>query len=177
MPKLSANRVVLLLHSVFIVATAAAIFVAAVSGSLPKTWQATVAAGVGILGAIAAATVAVTKFLDGSQKSEALQRAAALSPIYATSGGGTSATVAFTPVTFTTPEPDTSGLPAMPSQKSDPPVEVEPEATSPPPAPVTAPPAELTTLAAPGPVGSPADADTAAKLRAQLQGVGLTPQA
>jgi hypothetical protein len=69
---LPANRVVLLLHLVFVIATAAGIFIASISHSLPLSWQANVAGGATILGALAAATVAVTKFLDGSQKSEAL---------------------------------------------------------------------------------------------------------
>lgn len=69
---LPANRVVLILHYVFIVATAAAILIAAVSGSLPHSWQANVAVAVSIATAIAGGTVAVTKFLDGAQKSEAL---------------------------------------------------------------------------------------------------------
>jgi hypothetical protein len=74
---LPANRVVLLLHLVFVIATAAGIFIASISHSLPLSWQANVAGGATILGAIASATVAVTKFLDGSQKSEALQARAA----------------------------------------------------------------------------------------------------
>lgn len=70
--KLSANRVVLILHYAFVVLTALGIFIATVSHSLPASWQKSLVAGATIVGALAASTVAVTKFLDGSQKSEAL---------------------------------------------------------------------------------------------------------
>lgn len=69
----SANRVVLILHAVFIIATAVAVFVAAVSNSLPHAWQADAALGVTLLTAVAGGTVAVTKFLNGSQAVDAQQ--------------------------------------------------------------------------------------------------------
>jgi hypothetical protein len=71
--KLSANRVVLFLHGAFIVATAAVVFITALKGSLPTAWQPDVAFAVTLLGAIAAGTVSVSKFLTGSQKFDALQ--------------------------------------------------------------------------------------------------------
>jgi hypothetical protein len=71
--KLSANRVVLFLHGAFIVATAAVVFITALKGSLPAAWQPDVAFAVTLLGSIAAGTVAVNKFLTGSQKFDALQ--------------------------------------------------------------------------------------------------------
>lgn len=72
-PLLSANRVVLIVHGIFIVATVVSLFVAAVSNSLPHAWQPDVAIAIGILGGIISGTVAVNKFLDGSQKWEAIQ--------------------------------------------------------------------------------------------------------
>lgn len=69
----SANRVVLVAHSVFMVATVAAVFLATVNHSLPSKWQNTVAAAVTLITGIAGGTAAVTKFLDGSQKFDALQ--------------------------------------------------------------------------------------------------------
>lgn len=78
MPKPSfANRVVLGLHITFLVAAASSALIATVNHSLPASWQKTAAAGGVLLGAIAGMTVAVTKFLDGAQKSEALQAAVA----------------------------------------------------------------------------------------------------
>ncbi len=71
--KLSANRVVLILHFIFIVATCAVVFITAIKGSLPTDWQADAAFAVTLLGAIAGGTVAVNKFLTGSQQFDALQ--------------------------------------------------------------------------------------------------------
>lgn len=71
--KVTANRVVLFLHGAFVVTTAAGLFVAEVNKNLPTKWQATAGIVVGILGSVAAGTVAVVKFLDGSQKYDALQ--------------------------------------------------------------------------------------------------------
>lgn len=72
--KLYANRVVLILHGVFVVLTAAGVFIAAVHDSIPAKWQADIALAGTIIAALAAGTVAVVKFLDGSQKSEALDK-------------------------------------------------------------------------------------------------------
>jgi hypothetical protein len=64
---LPANRVALILHAIFVIATVAVIFVTTLQGDLPKAWQPDVAFAVTILGGLAAATVAVYKFLGGSQ--------------------------------------------------------------------------------------------------------------
>jgi hypothetical protein len=69
------NRVVLILHAAFVVATAAVVFVAALQGSLPHAWQPAAALAATVLGGLAAASATTIKFLDGSQKSEALQAA------------------------------------------------------------------------------------------------------
>lgn len=66
----TASRIVLVLHAIFVVATVVAIFIATVSNSLPVSWQKTAAAAVVLLGAIASATVAVHKWLDGNSKWE-----------------------------------------------------------------------------------------------------------
>jgi cytochrome c peroxidase len=76
------NRVVLILHAAFVVATAAAVFVAALQGSLPHAWQPNVALAATVLGGLAAASATTIKFLDGSQKSEALQAAAPVAEPY-----------------------------------------------------------------------------------------------
>lgn len=68
-----ANRVVLLLHGTLVVLTIVGIYIAAVQGSLPKSWQANVALAAGVVAALVAGTTTVLKFLDGAQKSEALQ--------------------------------------------------------------------------------------------------------
>lgn len=87
--KLHANRVVLALHTVFVVATAVVIFIAAMNDSLPKAWAPTVALIVAVLGAVAAGCTAVIKFLDGSQKFDALQaRNQSLTPNEARELGG-----------------------------------------------------------------------------------------
>lgn len=63
----SVNRVVLILHAIFVVATAVVVFVTAIQGSLPTAWGPAIAFGLGIVSAVAGGTVAVTKFLQGSQ--------------------------------------------------------------------------------------------------------------
>lgn len=115
----SANRVALILHSAFIVLTAASVFVAAVNHSLPKSWQANAAAAVVLLGGLAAATVAVTKFLDGSQKSEALQ--ARVAPyIGISTGSSTAGGFTLTP-TQASGQPETADLSPAELEQGPPP--------------------------------------------------------
>jgi membrane protease subunit (stomatin/prohibitin family) len=75
--KLTANRVVLILHSVIIVLTIAGFYVAAVTHSLPASWQKVAGLVAGVIAALVAGTSMALKFLDGSQKSEQLQANAA----------------------------------------------------------------------------------------------------
>lgn len=67
-----ANRVALILHGVLAVLIAVGAYIAAAKDTFPKSWENAVLAVTVILGALAAATAGLLKFLDGAQKSEAL---------------------------------------------------------------------------------------------------------
>lgn len=89
----TANRVVLALHIVFMIATGVGLFIAGVSHSFPKAWQPDVAVVLGVLSTIAGSTVTVTKFLDGSQKLDQLKSQERIANPVVASGSGTRITL------------------------------------------------------------------------------------
>lgn len=71
--KLTANRVVVILHTLIVVLTIAAAFIVTVTNSLPQSWQKTATLAVVVVGALSTAAVTAIKYLDGSQKWDQLQ--------------------------------------------------------------------------------------------------------
>ena len=71
--KLTMGRVLVLMHTALVIVAALAVFVAGITGSLPAAWQADAAIVLAILGGLATSLGATIKFLDGSQKWDALQ--------------------------------------------------------------------------------------------------------
>lgn len=72
MPKwLTMNRVVLIFHGIITVGTIATILVLEVNKSLPHKWQDNVASVGAVIAGLVAGSVAVVKYLDGSQKFDA----------------------------------------------------------------------------------------------------------
>ena len=73
-----ANRVAVIIHTAVVWCAALAAFIAAISGTFPAGWQDTALAIGGVLGGVAGSLPVILKFLDGAQKSEALQVHAAM---------------------------------------------------------------------------------------------------
>lgn len=70
---LPANRIAVILHGTFVFLTALGVFIATISKSLPSKWQDSVAGAAALIATLAAFTVTINKFLDGSQKWDTLQ--------------------------------------------------------------------------------------------------------
>lgn len=101
--KLSANRVAAILHAVLIVATIVGFYLAALQHALPKSIGAAIALAIPVVGALGGATALAIKFLDGSQKFDALAaRSADMQRSYGQIGSaGTGGTVTLTPSSLT----------------------------------------------------------------------------